>query len=649
MFLFSKSYALEGFGQMNLSCDKTTIIGGESINCTITGTVASTSQVSAISSRIVLSDNLELTNITTDSSWQGNGEEGIIELYTDENKSATFLIATFTAKLTEGVTNATESISLENNFFYDHQFIEHQIETTTIPIQTPQYQSTVYDLTKDYIITTTKNIETILANIETDGYTKTISGKTTGTINNTSKLMFQYNDTTVKEYTIIYIGSKQYDLTKDYIIESLADITQIENNIELMNATLNIADNRASLVYQSSPIKTYDIINITSDNYYIDIKNNYLVINSAIDNNILNNIRSTNNAIITIESNSCQIKYRDQTVKTLSIIALLSDQYLIQPGKGYVYTKTKKFDTSDIKTKNTFASSNNQMHIYSDNQLVIDLDIITIQSNTYQINADEHYIYTKNIKGLESIKDNITTTSGTLTIKNNTLEIKYQDQVVDTFHHVYFETTNVIEEDKIYIQGDLEYSTFINSLNTNGVSYKIYNTANEEVTTGTITNNYKLKIYHGDTLLDSYTIETEFLEITNLKIQEDTNIIHQVKLNTTYQALIANIKTSGTIEIEDAEGSKVELSDIAKTSDIISIHLSSKTVTYKISVLGDITGTGTVTIGDVGRLYQYKRGKIQLNEEFILAGDVTYNGKIDIGDVGRLYQFRRGRIPTLDE
>ena len=39
----SKTYALDGFGTINLSCDNTTIFNTDSINCTITGTVASTS------------------------------------------------------------------------------------------------------------------------------------------------------------------------------------------------------------------------------------------------------------------------------------------------------------------------------------------------------------------------------------------------------------------------------------------------------------------------------------------------------------------------------------------------------------------------------------------------------------------------------
>lgn len=193
MFLFSKSYALQGFGQMNLSCDKTVTIANERINCTVTGTVADSSQVSALSSKLKLSDNLELVSITTDSSWQGDGEGGNIQLYTDKNKSSTFPIATFTVAIKSGVANADETISLENNYFYDEKFQEQSIENTSISIKTPQYQSSVYDLSKDYIITTTKDAETILSNIDTNGCTKSISYKQSGTITNNSKLIFMYN------------------------------------------------------------------------------------------------------------------------------------------------------------------------------------------------------------------------------------------------------------------------------------------------------------------------------------------------------------------------------------------------------------------------------------------------------------------------
>ena len=137
----SKTYALDGFGTINLSCDNTTIFNTDSINCTITGTVASTSEVSSLSAQINLSDNLELSNVTVDSSvWQGDGEEGDIKLYTDSNKSGTFNIVTFTVKPKGIIYNAETKISLSDVKFYEgsaNNYKEQVISEATLNFEVP--------------------------------------------------------------------------------------------------------------------------------------------------------------------------------------------------------------------------------------------------------------------------------------------------------------------------------------------------------------------------------------------------------------------------------------------------------------------------------------------------------------------------------
>ena len=50
--LTSNSYALEGFGEINLTCDKTVAFYGDEINCTITGIVDENNSVTSLSSQI---------------------------------------------------------------------------------------------------------------------------------------------------------------------------------------------------------------------------------------------------------------------------------------------------------------------------------------------------------------------------------------------------------------------------------------------------------------------------------------------------------------------------------------------------------------------------------------------------------------------
>lgn len=83
-----------------------------------------------------------------------------------------------------------------------------------------------------------------------------------------------------------------------------------------------------------------------------------------------------------------------------------------------------------------------------------------------------------------------------------------------------------------------------------------------------------------------------------------------------------------------------------KRSDLI--KLSSKTVEYQISVLGDVTGTGTVTAGDIAKMYQSVKGKITLDNVALLAGDVTQDGKVAVNDVAKAYAYLKGKLTSLE-
>lgn len=70
--------------------------------------------------------------------------------------------------------------------------------------------------------------------------------------------------------------------------------------------------------------------------------------------------------------------------------------------------------------------------------------------------------------------------------------------------------------------------------------------------------------------------------------------------------------------------------------------------TYTLVVMGDVTGTGEVSIADVARLYQYYKKKVPMNEEYIIAGDVTNDGQIEVNDISKLYQYAKHKIDSLE-
>ena len=62
------------------------------------------------------------------------------------------------------------------------------------------------------------------------------------------------------------------------------------------------------------------------------------------------------------------------------------------------------------------------------------------------------------------------------------------------------------------------------------------------------------------------------------------------------------------------------------------------------SVIGDITGDGTVDVRDLIRLLKYVNGEAVTLRG---SGDVTGDGAIDLADVLRLMKYLVGAIPSL--
>jgi len=134
-------------GSVNLSCTTTTLKPGESTNCTIKGNI--NEEVSAVSIKLGVGDSLTLSNVKTDASWQGDGEGGNIELYTDSNKKGEFPIATFTVKADSLKEGANTNITLSNVNLSDKDFTETTFNVNPLNIRIPSTINTLSALTID--------------------------------------------------------------------------------------------------------------------------------------------------------------------------------------------------------------------------------------------------------------------------------------------------------------------------------------------------------------------------------------------------------------------------------------------------------------------------------------------------------------------
>ena len=96
-------------GSVSITCDKESYGMNDTVTCSVKGT--SNEEVYSISASIVDTSNATIEFIT-DSAWQGNGDEGNIQLYTDTGKKGTFNIGTLKVKLKDTSTSDT-SLGLE--------------------------------------------------------------------------------------------------------------------------------------------------------------------------------------------------------------------------------------------------------------------------------------------------------------------------------------------------------------------------------------------------------------------------------------------------------------------------------------------------------------------------------------------------------
>ena len=141
-------------GSVNLECDKVTLDPGESTTCHVTGNI--TEEVSTVSAQIKVGEHLTLVSVSTDSIWEGDGEEGNVQLYTDVNKIGTFKIASFVVQA-DDTGGVSTHVSLTDVHLSDADFQETSFTVPDVEIQ----------------ISSVSTINT-LSNLTVDG--KTITG-----------------------------------------------------------------------------------------------------------------------------------------------------------------------------------------------------------------------------------------------------------------------------------------------------------------------------------------------------------------------------------------------------------------------------------------------------------------------------------------
>ena len=135
-----------------------------------------------------------------------------------------------------------------------------------------------------------------------------------------------------------------------------------------------------------------------------------------------------------------------------------------------------------------------------------------------------------------------------------------------------------------------------------------------------------------------------YVEITSNKYDVNNKVIIASPSSLSYlkSELDKNITSTDDYEIYVND---VPLTDTSLVGTGATIRVGK--FTYKIIILGDVTGDGKISLGDISKVYNHYKNKIVLTDEFLEAGKVTRKNNISLGDISKLYNFYKRAINSL--
>lgn len=154
-----------------INCERNILSPSEEVECLISGSDFAT-QISSFHAEIVLGNELTLVTTSKDDVWEGDMENGIIDLYTDNNKSGNFNIGKFKIKA-GNITNGVDSnILLTDIEVSDEKFDTYKIEDVLLQLRIGSSINTLSSLTvSNATFNFESNITTYNLNIDLDEIT----------------------------------------------------------------------------------------------------------------------------------------------------------------------------------------------------------------------------------------------------------------------------------------------------------------------------------------------------------------------------------------------------------------------------------------------------------------------------------------------
>ena len=371
-------------------------------------------------------------------------------------------------------------------------------------------------------------------------------------------------------------------------------------------------------------------ITLLSEKYKVNNEKGYIYTKLDTNSNtILSNLKvDGEEGTIEIKDNKVLIKNSNKVVREYKILNITKTNYDLS--KEYIYTKIIDFDISKITTNCELTNINNTLEIGYDGEIFNTYKIVNIKSD-YKIYGKWIYIIG------EFDINKIATINATLTDNNGVLEVKYNDEVIDSLAELKIDFGSLkVAKDKIVLGDISEYTEFMKNIKSDDLEVKLYK-GTTLITKGNIEEGMKLKVIsseYGEIM--TYTITKEYVDLSKLEIDEK-NYIKKYNVGTTYEEIRKEIDTSGSVKFVDNSGKELENSDIIRTGSKVVIELSTETKEYTIVVYGDINGDGKITMSDLVKSANYLIDETIISEDcYKEAIDVTKDGNIRMSDIIKL-------------
>lgn len=133
---------------------------------------------------------------------------------------------------------------------------------------------------------------------------------------------------------------------------------------------------------------------------------------------------------------------------------------------------------------------------------------------------------------------------------------------------------------------------------------------------------------------------SDYLDLSKFSVDEQNKHIEKIEVGTKISDIRKKINTNGQVTFVNSSMSNVDDNSTVATGYSVKIKLNSGTVNYKLVVVGDVRGTGKVTMADVMKVAnQILDSKTIQGTEYLKAADVTFDGSIKMNDVMKLASY----------